>query len=85
MFNRPVRTVQTQAPPGLAAVRTQSRKLQSADGDEILVGIRIGLIERAPADFVYKNGTRAQTRRVRPRKLFHTSARGCAVAQRSGQ
>ena len=47
MLTRPVRTVQTQAPPGLAAVRTQSRKLQSADGEEILVGIKLaGLGER---------------------------------------
>jgi len=50
MFFESVRTVQAQAPSGLA---TQSRKLQSADGDEIPVGIKIGRVGRAPEDFAF--------------------------------
>ena len=92
---RAVRTVQTQAPPGLAAVRTQSRKLQGADGDEILVGIKLaGLGERlqislSQVDFRKRSRKTVHAHRqeyVGPRTVSCSiPARRCDVAQRSGQ
>jgi len=92
MFFESVRTVQAQAPSGLA---TQSRKLQSADGDEILVGIKLaGLgehlqISLSQVDFRKRSRKTVHAHRqeyVGPRTVSCSiPARRCDVAQRSGQ